>query len=40
MTEDGNFQCEGSSVLQHQYRDNPTDRCFQKGTWSMLDPEW
>ena len=40
MTEDGNFQYEGSSVLQHQCRDNPTDRCFQKGTWSMPDPEW
>ena len=40
MTEDGNFQCEGSPILQHQCRDNPADRCFQKGTWSMLDPEW
>ena len=40
MTEDGNFQCEGSPVLQCQCRDNPADGCFQKGTWSMLDPEW
>ena len=40
MTENGNFQCEGSPILQCQYRDNPADGCFQKGTWSMLDPEW
>ena len=40
MTKGGNFQCEGSPILQHQGRDNPADRYFQKGTWSMLDPEW
>ena len=40
MTEDGNFQCEGPSILQCQCRDNPADGCFQKGTWSILDPEW
>ena len=40
MTEDGNLQCEGSSILQCQSRDNPTDSCFQKGIRSMLDPEW
>ena len=36
MTEDGNFQCEGSPVLQHQCRYNPADRCFQKGLGACL----
>ena len=31
MTENGNFQCEGSPVLQHQCRDNPTDDVSKKG---------
>ena len=39
MTEDGNFQHEGTSILQCQCGDNPADGCFQEGTRSMFDPE-
>ena len=40
MTKDGNFQCEGSSILQREYRDNPADGCFQEGIRSLLNTEW
>ena len=40
QTQDGNFQHGGTSLLQHQCRDNPTDGCFQEGIRSMPDAEW
>ena len=36
MTEDGNFQCEGSSILQHQCRDNPQTDASKKGLGACL----
>ena len=39
LTEDGNFQHEGTSILWCQCWDNPANRCFQEGTQSMFDPE-
>ena len=37
-TEDGKFQHGGTSILQLQCRDHPTDGNFQEETWSRLNP--
>ena len=38
-TEDGKFQHGGTSMLQLQCRDHPTDGNFQEGTQSRLNPK-
>ena len=40
MTEDGNFHCEGTSILQHKCWDNPADGCFKEGIRNMFNTKW